>query len=53
MAIFTNANLTAAIPQIWSDIINEAKFPQFVLQNFVTDLSPYVQDGGRIVHVKC
>lgn len=51
MAIFTNANLTAAIPQIWSDIINEAKFPTFVLQNFVTDLSPYVQEGGRIVHV--
>lgn len=51
MAIFTNANLTAAIPQIWSDIINQAKFPQFVLQNFVTDLSPYVTEGGRIVHV--
>ena len=51
MAIFTNANLTATIPQIWADIINEAKFPQFVLQNFVTDLSPYMTEGGRIVHV--
>lgn len=51
MAIFTNANLTATIPQIWSYIINEAKFPQFVLQNFVTDLSPYMTEGGRIVHV--
>lgn len=31
--------------------MNEAKFPQFVLQNFVTDLSDYVSDGGRIIHV--
>ncbi len=51
MASFTNANLTATIPQIWADIINEAKFPEFVLQNFVTDLSPYMTEGGRIVHV--
>lgn len=51
MAAFTNTNLTGAIPQIWADIINEAKFPQFVLQNFVTDLSPYMTEGGRIVHV--
>jgi len=51
MAAFTNANLTASIPEIWGDIILEAKFPQFVLQNFVTDLSPYMTEGGRIVHV--
>lgn len=31
--------------------MNEALFPQFVLQNFVTDLSDYVSEGGRIIHV--
>lgn len=51
MAFFTNGNLTATIPQIWSDFMNEAKFPQFVLQNHVTDLSDYVSEGGRIIHV--
>jgi len=51
MAFFTNANLTATIPQVWTDFMNEAKFPQFVLQNFVTDLSDYVDNGGRIIHV--
>lgn len=50
-APYTNANLTATIPQIWSDIINEANFPEFVLQDFCTDLSEYMSEGGRIVHV--
>lgn len=31
--------------------MNEAKFPQFVLQNHVTDLSDYVSEGGRTIHV--
>lgn len=48
---FVNGDLTATIPQIWTDIINEAKFPQFVLQDFVTDLTPYATDGGRTLHV--
>lgn len=51
MAFFTNGNLTATIPQVWADFMNEAKFPQFVLQNHVTDLSDYVSEGGRIIHV--
>lgn len=51
MAFYTNANITATIPQVWSDFMNEAKFPQFVLQNHVTNLSDYVVDGGRIIHV--
>jgi hypothetical protein len=51
MAFYTNANITATIPQVWADFMNEAKFPQFVLQNHVTDLSDYVVDGGRIIHV--
>lgn len=48
---FVSADLTASIPQIWTDIINEARFPQFVLQDFVQDLSEYVPEGGRILHV--
>jgi hypothetical protein len=48
---YTNADLTAIVPQIWTAIINEALFPEFVLQNFVTDLSSYVDDGGRVCHV--
>jgi hypothetical protein len=48
---FVTADLTASLPQIWTDIINEAKFPQFVLQDFVQDLSEYVPEGGRILHV--
>lgn len=51
MAFYTGANLVAVVPEIWSDIMNEAKFPQFVLQNFVTDLSDYATDGGDIIHV--
>lgn len=50
-APYTNANLTASIPQIWTDIINEANFPEFVLQDFVQDLSEYVPEGGRTLHV--
>ncbi len=51
MANYTYANLTATIPQKWADIVNEAKFPQFVLQDFVTDLSEYASEDGRIIHV--
>jgi hypothetical protein len=50
-APYTNADLSAVIPEIWSNIINEALFPEFVLTRFVTDLSTYMEDGGRIVHV--
>ena len=48
---FVTGDLTATLPQIWTDIINEAKFPQFVLQDFCQDLSDYVPAGGRILHV--
>lgn len=51
MANYTYANLTATIPQKWAVIVNEAKFPQFVLQDFVTDLSEYASEDGRIIHV--
>jgi len=48
---FVTGDLTATLPQIWADIINEANFPEFVLQDFVQDLSEYVPEGGRILHV--
>lgn len=48
---FVTGDLTATLPQIWTDIINEANFPEFVLQDFVQDLSEYVPAGGRILHV--
>ena len=51
MANYAVANLPGVIPEIWSDIINEALWPQFVLQKFVTNLSEYVVEQGRIVHV--
>jgi len=51
MANYAYANLPGVIPEIWSNIINEALWPQFVLQNFVTNLSEYVVEQGRIVHV--
>lgn len=50
-APFTNANLAATIPAIWSDIVNQANFPKAVLTNFVTDLSAYMEEGGSVVHV--
>mgnify|MGYP000216636537 CR=1 FL=1 len=51
MANYTVGNLAGTIPEIWGDIINEAFFPQFVLQRFATDLSEYAVDQGRIIHV--
>ncbi len=50
-AAFSAADLAAMIPEIWSPIVNEPKFPKAVLSNFVTDLSEYMVDGGDIVHV--
>lgn len=48
---FTNADVAAMIPEIWSTIVNEPNFPKAVLSNFVTDLSEFMMDGGDIVHV--
>lgn len=37
--------------EIWSDILQEPKFPPVTIANFVRDLSPYMVAGGDIVHV--
>lgn len=55
MAISTNAfsasDFAATIPEVWSNIINEANFPEAVLTNFCLDLSQYVEAGGDVIHV--
>lgn len=51
MANYAVGNLPGVIPEKWSNIINEAKFPEFVLTKFVTNLSDFVSEEGRIIHV--
>lgn len=48
---FTNADFVATIPEIWTPIVNEPNYAKAVLSNFVTDLSPYMAEGGDIAHV--
>jgi len=48
---YTNADTAAMIPEKWSPIVNEPKYDDLTILNFVTDLSAYMTDGGDIVHV--
>lgn len=48
---FTNADVAAAIPEVWSDIVNEVKFAPMTILNFATDLSDLFTDGGDVIHV--
>lgn len=48
---YTATDLAAVIPEIWSDILQEPKFPPATIINFVRDLTPYMVEGGDIVHV--
>lgn len=50
-AAYSASDLASMIPEIWSDILQEAKFPPVTILNFVRDLSPYMTAGGDIVHV--
>lgn len=47
---FSSADLAASIPEVWGGLMMEQKFPQFVLQNFVSDLSDMIEQGD-IIHV--
>lgn len=47
---YSPADLAATIPEKWSTIMLEQKFPEFVLTNHVTDLSDEITDGD-IIHV--
>jgi hypothetical protein len=48
---FTNADVASAIPELWSDIVNEVKFAPITILNFATDLSELLSSGGDVVHV--
>jgi hypothetical protein len=48
---FTGTDLAAVIPEVWTGIINEKKFADNVLVNWVTDLTSWGTDGGDIFHV--
>lgn len=48
---YTNADVSAAIPEIWSSIVNEPKFAPMTILNFAQDLSEYVAAEGDIIHV--
>lgn len=50
-AAYTASDLASMIPEVWSDILQEPKFPPVTILNFVRDLSPYMTAGGDIVHV--
>ena len=50
-AAFTAADLVAAIPEVWTPIVNEPNFSKAVAANFFTDLSAYATEGGDILHV--
>lgn len=47
---YSSADLAASIPEKWSTIMLEQKFPEFVLTNHVTDLSDEIVEGD-IIHV--
>lgn len=47
---FNSADLAASIPEMWTTMMLEQKFPEFVLTDFVTDLSDQIVEGD-IIHV--
>ena len=48
---YTSSDLASMIPEIWSSIVNEPKYEDLTILNFVTDLSDYMVEGGDICHV--
>lgn len=48
---FTSSDLAAIIPEVWVPFANKQFFAKTVFANFVTDLSPFMEEGGDIVHV--
>lgn len=48
---FINSDLAATIPEKWGTMMLEQRFPEFVLQAHVTDLSSMIATEGDIVHV--
>ncbi|MEK9697403.1 MAG: hypothetical protein VW270_16690, partial [Candidatus Poseidoniales archaeon] len=50
-AAYTAADLAAMIPEVWSPIVLQPAFNELTVLNWATDLSPYMSEGGDIVHV--
>lgn len=50
-APFTASDLAASIPEVWSDIMMEEKFPVPTIVDFARDLSVYGSNGGDTIHV--
>ncbi len=50
-AAYTAADLAAMIPEVWSPIVLQPAFNELTILNWATDLSPYMSEGGDIVHV--
>ena len=48
---YTNADVAAGIPEVWSPIVNEPKFAPMTILNFAQDLSEYVSADSDIIHV--
>jgi|GEM_PF-814453 len=48
---FDSTELAAMIPEVWTPIVMEEMFAKTCAANFITDLSPYAQEGGDIFHV--
>lgn len=48
---YTASDLAAVIPEVWSPLANKELFAKTVFANFCTDLSPFMAEGGDIVHV--
>lgn len=47
----SSTDLAAAIPEVWTSIVNRPNFPKAVFMNFFKDLSEYVSEGGDILHI--
>lgn len=48
---YTASDLATMIPEIWSPIVLQPNFNETTILNWATDLSPYMVEGGDIVHV--
>ena len=48
---FSNSTVVATIPEIWTPMILKQLFAKTVAANFFTDLTPFAQGGGDILHV--
>lgn len=47
----TNVNLSAVLPEIWTNILQEPNFPKAVFMNFFRDLTEFGTEGGDVLHV--